>query len=511
MLQVSHLSLLHRKDLRPLIGDLSFTLHAGEKMAVIGEEGNGKSTLLKAIADPRSIESYIEQSGSVFYGNHRIGYLPQEFPKAQEDQSIYDWFSAAEGFWDRTPAELSEIGRPMGLSLSFFYSDQIISTLSGGEKVKLQAAALLIAKPDLLLLDEPTNDLDLDTLIWLEGFIKNCPQAVLYISHDETLLEKTADAILHLELLRRKTLPRWTLRREDYRTYLAGRSRAFAHQEQVARKEEADFQRKMERYRQIEQKVEHAQNAISRGDPHGGRLLKKKMHAVKAMGNRLEKESRTELPDVEDAIFVRFEESISMPQGKRVLDFSREVLKTEERILSVSPRLIVNGPEHIGIVGPNGCGKTTMLRLIAEELQKRRDIKAFYMPQRYEETADLSQTPVEWLSKTYDHEEQSRIRTYLGSMKYTPEEMEHVIADLSGGQKAKLFFIKMNLEKADVLILDEPTRNFSPLSNPILREVLKNYRGTILSVSHDRKFLKEVCTKLYRLTPEGLLPYTLPE
>ncbi len=506
MLQIKKLSLTHRKDLRPLISELTFSLQPGERIAVIGEEGNGKSTLLKALYDRRLVEPYAECSGEVLWGSSVAGYLAQEFPPAELCETVYDWISEKPGFWDASPKELAQIGRQMHLSPEFFYSDQKIATLSGGEKVKLQVAALLLLQPDVLLLDEPSNDLDLDTLIWLEEWMKSAPQAMIYISHDETLLERTATGILHLELLRRKTMPRWTLFHVDYRTYLEQRSRAFAHQEQQARKEEADYQKQMVRFRQIESRVEHQQSTVSRQDPHTGRLLKKKMHAVKSMGKRLEQTQRTQLPESEEAILVRFDPTITVPQGKRVLDWSLSSLEADGRCLAKDLSLTVVGPQHIGIIGANGCGKTTLLRLLAKELLSRTDLHAFWMPQRYEEAIDPSMTPVEFLCKTGEREEESRVRTYLGSMKYTPQEMDHPFSSLSGGQKAKLFFVKINLERANVLLLDEPTRNFSPLSNPVLRQELKNFGGCILSVSHDRKYLQEVCTKWYRFTKNGLIP-----
>jgi len=126
------------------------------------------------------------------------------------------------------------------------------------------------------------------------------------------------------------------------------------------------------------------------------------------------------------------------------------------------------------------------------------------MPQNYEELLNFDLTPVEFLSETGDKEETSRIRTYLGSMKYTPDEMLHKIADLSGGQKAKLLLLKMSMSGSDVLILDEPTRNFSPLSGPIIRDMLQGFGGTILTISHDRKYIKEVADTVYELTENGL-------
>lgn len=139
------------------------------------------------------------------------------------------------------------------------------------------------------------------------------------------------------------------------------------------------------------------------------------------------------------------------------------------------------------------------------EFLERKDLKTAYMPQNYEEKMDLEQTCIEFLTETGDREEINRIRTYLGSMKYTADEMSHPIRELSGGQRAKLFFLKMSMQGSQVLVLDESTRNFSPLSNPVIRRNLKEFQGCIISVSHDRKYLEEVCTVIYELTEKGLV------
>ena len=165
---------------------------------------------------------------------------------------------------------------------------------------------------------------------------------------------------------------------------------------------------------------------------------------------------------------------------------------------------IGKGPEKICITGINGAGKTTLLKKIVEELSKRNDIKMEYMPQNYEDLLEMDVTPVDYLDKTGDKEERTRIRTYLGSLKYTPDEMNHPIGELSGGQKAKIFLLKMSLSGANVIILDEPTRNFSPLSGPVIRKLIRDFPGAVISISHDRKYIEEVCDKIYRLNAEGL-------
>ena len=212
----------------------------------------------------------------------------------------------------------------------------------------------------------------------------------------------------------------------------------------------------------------------------------------------------TEIPETEDAIFIKFGEKASMPAGKTVLEYELPQLIVENRVLANDIFLRIKGPEKVCLIGKNGCGKTTLLRKIAEELLDRTDIKASYMPQNYEELLDMNETPVEFLSETGDKEEISHIRTYLGSMKYTPDEMLHKIGDLSGGQKAKLLLLKMSMSGSNVLILDEPTRNFSPLSGPVIREMLQGFGGAILTISHDRKYINEVADIVYELTESGL-------
>ncbi len=513
MLQIRNLNLSMKKDLRDLIRDLTFSLGPRDKAAVIGEEGNGKSTLLKLLYDESLVEGYAEWSGEIHRENMVFGYLPQEVSPQDAEKSAYEFCCGEPAFLDSSPREIAGIAAELGFPQELFYSDRPVGALSGGEKVKLRMALLTFRRPDCWLLDEPSNDLDIETLEWLEGFIRDCPQPIIFISHDEMLLENTANVILHLEQLRRKTLPRWTVARMGYRQYVEERLQKFDRQEQVANKEREEDKKRQERFRQIYQKVEHQQSAVSRQDPHSGRLLKKKMKSVKSMEHRFDRERQdmTEFPDTEEAILVGFGENTEVPAGKTVLDFSLDRLEVETdggpvsgKPLAESLRLYVRGAEHICIVGKNGAGKTTLLRKIAAELLPRKDIRAAYMPQDYGETVDQSQTPVEFLAKSWEKAELTRVKTYLGSMKYTPEECLHRISELSGGQKAKLFFLKMILDGDNVLILDEPTRNFSPLSGPVIRGILKDFQGCIISVSHDRRYIGEVCDTLYRLAPEGL-------
>lgn len=508
MLQLQNITLTMKKDLRVLVQDFTFALQPGDKCALIGEEGNGKSTLLKLIYDAELVAEYADFEGRIQKNGLVLGYLSQELEEAEKRLTAYEFCCAQPFFLDSSPAEVAAAAAKLGLPLETLYSDQKLDTLSGGEKVKLRMTVLLLLRPDVFLLDEPSNDIDIETLQWMEAFIRESTVPVLYISHDEILLENTANVILHIEQLRRKTMPRHTLARMGYREYIQKRLSRFAHQTKVARKEEEERKAQQVRFLQIQQKVQNDLRGVSRQDPHTGRLLKKKMKAVKSLEKRYEREAetQTELPDSEDAILVKFSEKVKLPAGKTVVDFFLPQLSIQEKLLAENLHLYVQGAGHICIVGKNGSGKTTLLKRIAEEMLARQDLKVAYMPQDYQDGLDLSVTPVEFLTdKSGKKEEITRAKTYLGSMKYTVEECSHSIAQLSGGQKAKLFFLKMILDENDVLLLDEPTRNFSPLSGPVIREMLSTFQGAIISVSHDRKYIGQVCDTVYRLEKTGLV------
>jgi len=510
MIQIKNLSITHKKDLRTIVENLSFVLNDGDKAVMIGEEGNGKSTVLKWIYDPELIGDYAEGQGERILNRERLGYLPQELPAEHKEKTLYDYFSEEPSFYELTPKELGRMAGEFGLSTEFFYGEQKLGTLSGGEKVKTQMLRLLMAGPTVLLLDEPSNDIDMDTLEWLEQFINSWPYSVLYISHDETLIERTANMVIHMEQIMRKTKSRVTVVKVPYRQYITERQAAFEKQETIALNERREKKLRDEKLQRIEQSVKHQLDNISKANRDApGRLLKKKMKAVKSMEHRFEREDEnmTELPETEEAIFFKMGEKESkVPAGKTVIEYALEELRTPDgvRLLARDIKLLVRGSEKICFIGKNGAGKTTLLRKMAEELLARNDIHAEYMPQNYEDMLDMSVTPVEFLDTTGEKEERTRIRTYLGSLKYTADEMDHPMSELSGGQKAKVLLLKMSLSKANVLILDEPTRNFSPLSGGVIRKILAEFPGAILSISHDRKYISEVCDTVYRLTETGL-------
>lgn len=498
MLELKNISITLFQNSRKITDNFSFTLNRGEKAAIIGEEGNGKSTLLKMIYDDRLISGYAEYSGEIIKKGS-IGYLPQMIDGKYSNKTAEEYLDMDEIF------SYGGLFSELGLNLELLGS-QKIRTMSGGERVKLQLAKILMSKPDILLLDEPTNDIDINTLKWLESFINKTRLPVLFVSHDETLIERTANVIIHMEQLIKKSQCRITVTHASYSEYISARSLAFSKQQQIASKQRADYNKQMEKWQQIYNRVNHEQKSISRQDPHGGRLLKKKMKSVKSQQRRLElkTEDFIDFPEEESAIITEFSQNIYIPRSKVVLDFYADELSAGDRILSENVRLCVTGDEHIGIIGSNGVGKSTLLSQIWQAVKDRHDITADYMPQDYSEKLDYEKTPIEYLAQNFTKDEITKARTFMGSMHFTHEEMTNKIENLSGGQKAKILFLEMVLKNANVLLLDEPTRNFSPLSNPVVRRSLKEFRGAIISISHDRKYLSEVCNKIYQLDKNGL-------
>lgn len=497
MLEIKDLSISIND--RYLIKNLNLVLNNGDKLAIIGEEGNGKSTLLKSIL---GICEYAEISGNINFKGNRVGYLEQSINEEDLNKKVYDFLFINENDYYN---KINNLYKYLDLvNLSDKILEQRISTLSGGEKVKINILKLLLNEDDILFLDEPTNDLDIETLEWLEEFINSTDKPIMYVSHDETLLSNTANMILHLEQIRKKTDCRHTLLKANYDTYVEQRIRSLEHQTQVAKSEKREFNKQQEKLQKIMQKVEYQQNTISRGNPHGAKVLKKKMHALKSQERKMDNTLLTEIPDVEESINFFFENG-DIPKHKNIISLNIEQLKVYDKILAKNIKLDVIGNTHLCIIGKNGVGKSTLIKIIYNELKDRTDIKVGYMPQDYDDILNNYEYVLDFVLSHGNKEEITQARMILGNMKFTKEEMTGKIKDLSNGTKAKLFLVKLVLEKCNVLILDEPTRNVSPLSNPVIRKVLSEYNGTIISVSHDRKYINEVINNLYVLTENGLI------
>lgn len=503
MLQIRHLTITHLKDLKDLVNDLSLTVNAGDKVGIIGEEGNGKSTLLKLLMNDALVSDYVSYRGEIQKSYNRYAYLPQTLLENERKLSLNDYFFGDLEV-DLDYNKLYRFAQELKFDSQRFTSQQTIASLSGGELLKIQLLKILSTNWDILFLDEPSNDLDIDTLIWLENFLQNTPQTVMFVSHDESLLSHAATKIMHLELVKKKQEARTTVRNLDYENYSQQRQTSFEKQTKDAKKEREEYQKTMEKHRRVKQSVEHVLRNTH--DSTAGRLLAKKMKNILSQEKRFNREATkmTELPTQADAINLQFSTITPLPSTKRVVTLKQMYLKVGERTLAQNINFELLGQEKIGIIGENGAGKSTFIKELRNLLQKKKGITLGYMPQNYQDMLNETDSPIDFLISTGETIEREKILTHLASLQFTRNEVQHSISQLSGGQKAKLLLLKMVLDQANVLMLDEPTRNFSPTSQPQVRKLFTDYSGAIITVSHDRTFLKEVCQKIYRLNETGI-------
>lgn len=500
MIKINHLTITQNKDLRDLVSDLKITIQDGEKVAIIGEEGNGKSTLLKTLMGEKLADFSIR--GEIQSDLQSLAYIPQHLPEELKKKSLQDYF-----FLDSADLDYSILYR-LAEELHFdsdrFASDQEIGSLSGGEALKIQLIHEFAKPFEILFLDEPSNDLDIEMVDWLKNQIQKMRQTVIFISHDEDFLSQTADTIIHLRLIKHRKEAETLVEHLDYDSYSDQRKANFTRQSQQAANDQRAYDKTMERHRRVKQNVETALRNTK--NDVAGRLLAKKMKNVLSQEKRYEKaaQSMTQKPLEEEQIQLFFSDIEPLAASKVLVQLENETLSIGQRILSQGLQLTVRGQDKIGIIGPNGVGKSTLLARLHQLLSGKREILLGFMPQDYQETLQLDLSPVEFLSQTGHKEEIQKIQSHLASLNFTYPEMHHQINSLSGGQQGKLLLLNLVLRKPNFLLLDEPTRNFSPTSQPEIRKLFANYSGGLVTVSHDRRFLKEVCRSIYRLTKNGL-------
>ncbi|MFC3927812.1 ATP-binding cassette domain-containing protein [Streptococcus caprae] len=498
MLQTKHLSIHHLKDLHPLITDLSISINHGDKVAIIGEEGTGKSTLLKHLYKPELIQSYTAVEGEVIRQFQAPAYLPQAIAEQDLDLTLSDFIYKDIDYAIFDFNQLYQLAGTLNFEASRLdNTKQTVRQLSGGEKIKIQLLKLLAQNPDILFLDKPSSNLDLESVTWLKGFIKTTPLTLVYISHDEDLLGATATHIIHLEQVKKRREAKTTSSAMSYQTYKETREATYIRQGQLANKEREKQAKRTDKLNRqmsaVRHQLEDTKNSTA------GRLLAKKYRTLQAQEKRFEREAESfhAIPDELDQVNLFFQEVQPLPASSTLIHYDHEVLVTGQNL-----SFTMRGQDKVAVIGQNGIGKSLLLKKILKDLSRKPKISLGYMPQNYEDSLVMTETPLQFLAHSASQE---IIRTTLASLQFTRQEITHTIADLSGGQKAKLFLCKMVLEKNNVLLLDEPTRHFSPTSQPEIRKLLKDFPGAILTVSHDRTFINSLCQHVYELNKSTLL------
>ncbi|MEB3752540.1 ABC-F family ATP-binding cassette domain-containing protein [Geobacillus sp. FSL W8-0032] len=524
ILQVRGLTKYFGADL--ILSNIKLEIQSRDRIALVGRNGAGKSTLLKIIAGELSFDS-----GEIIKPNHlKIGYLAQQ-SGLESSRSIWeemlDVFAPLQAMEQQLAALGSQLGDPdvladpvryektlkmydelqeqykeqggyqyeadirsvlHGLQFSSYdYQTTPVSSLSGGQRTRLALGKLLLSKPDLLILDEPTNHLDLDTLAWLEQYLQAYPGALLLVSHDRYFLDKVANHVYELS-------------NAKLRTYNGNYSRYLELKAQ-------QYEQELQRYEKQQEEIARLQEFIQRN-------IARASTAKRAQSRRkqLEKMERMERPVGEEKS-ASFSFTIERPSGQQVL-IAEDVAvgyRNEPVIRHISFR-IARG-ESVALVGPNGIGKSTLLKAIAGQLPIQAghlrygtNVQIGYYDQ---DQADLSSNKrvIDELWDAYPLKTEKEIRTILGNFLFSGDDVLKPISALSGGEKARLALAKLMLQQANFLILDEPTNHLDLDSKQVLEQALIDYPGTILFVSHDRYFINRIATKVLELSSDGLSEY----
>ncbi len=485
-----------------MVEDLSFIINQNDKMAIIGEEGNGKSTLLKAIYNPKWIASYAKITGTIDMQFSLVSFLAQKLEDEWNACFLYEYLLKEtideECDYNRYQ-RYEEICASIHIDNELLYKDQKMSSLSGGERVKMQIVKMLYHNPDLLLMDEPTNDIDLSTIEWLTRFIQESEQTIVFISHDIDLIDRCADVILHLEQRNKRNKPVWSLHYENYNTYANQRKESYEEDVRQTKKDKRAHMKKMDHMNDLKNKVTHAHNSVSRQTPAMGRLLKKKMRVVKGIERRMNEEDFS-IDSYEESINLHLPET-GYAAGKEILLFHQDVW-IGQRLLVKDAKLEMYGKDKVALIGNNGTGKSVMLKSMYKQM-KEKDLDVIMMPQNYDELLDYTKSPVQFI---LDETSLllSDVQTLLGSIHLSIKEMSDPIEQLSEGQKAKVCLAYVIAKNPKVLLMDEPTRNISPLSKPVLVQLLENYTGALLLTTHDRYVLDTLDVTVYKIENQRL-------
>ncbi len=501
MLSVKELVIKNNQQDLVLIDGLSFTVNENDKIAIIGSEGSGKSTLLSTVygskLDYIDVTGEIIRPGVIAYLNQNIlnlyeNELVVHYLETNIPEDIYHYYDIIYKLFNQFDLDFNE------------YKHRSLNTLSGGERVKIGLIKCLMISPDLLLLDEPSNDIDFETIMFLESFMKETTIPLLFISHDQRLLENVSTGIIHLQQVHKKTKPKTYFLNVDYKTYKEKYLNKFESDLMVARKQRADYDKKMDKFRQIYQKVEHQQDQAVR-DPVLGRLLKKKIKSLKSQEKRYQKEKDLfiDIPEKEEPMYIYFEKENKVNSKKTILDLDLVDFKLPNGIVIPNIKLNISVIDKVVITGKNGIGKTTLIKYIYDELGKR-SVKVGYISQNYFDIMDKEDTVLYYLLNKQTKYNESKIRQILGTLGLKKDEMLFKLKDISEGTKLKILLLVLVSNDYEILLLDEPTRNISPINQDEIYNLFLSFKGAILAVTHDRTFIETVFDDIYVLSKEGL-------
>ncbi|MDA8871187.1 ABC-F family ATP-binding cassette domain-containing protein [Flavobacteriaceae bacterium] len=507
-----------------LFDEISFRLGKGDRVGLIGKNGAGKSTLLKLMAQenaptsgtfaleknckigylPQDLDfengrSVLEEAYLAFDEIKKIEYRQEEIHNIMENTQDYE----SQEYYDILD-ELNELSTRyemiggyhyqaqtekilLGLGFSVRDLDAPTDTFSGGWRMRIELAKLLLKDNDILLLDEPTNHLDIESIIWLEQFLKKFKGALVLVSHDRMFLDQVTNRTV--EIVQQRIFDF----KKSYSKYMVLRQELRAQQQAAQKNQEKEIQQTeklIERFRAKASKASMAQSLIK----------------------KLDKINRIEI-DPEENKKIRFEFGISHQPGKIILEV-QQVSKAygDKQVLSGVDLEIERG-EKIAFVGQNGQGKSTLAKILVSEIQYDGKVKLGhnvqlgYFAQNQSTYLDGEQTVLQSAEDSATPENRTKVRDLLGSFLFPGEAVDKKVKVLSGGERNRLALCKLLLQPFNVLIMDEPTNHLDIGSKNVLKEALLKFQGTLILVSHDRDFVQGLCKKVIAFKDGEVTPF----
>ena len=506
-----------------VLKDVTWEVKTGDRIGLVGVNGAGKSTQLKIImgeveptageiirptslhigyltqefeVDPR--RTVREEFWTVFQEanqvHHQLIEIPQQMEKADPkelDRLIHQLdrlqrqFEALDGYG--LEARIEKILPEMGFTIDD--GDRLVSSFSGGWQMRMSLGKILLQTPDILLLDEPTNHLDLETIEWLEKFLKDLTTPMVIVSHDREFLDRLCTKIVETE-------------RGVSTTYLGNYS---AYLQQKYEQQSAQ----LSAYERQQKELEKQQAFVDRFRASATRSTQ-----AKSREKQLEKVEKIEAP-IADVRTLKFQFPPAVRSGREVVTIKNLVHIYDDKILFLGANLEIERGDRVAFLGPNGAGKSTLLRLIVGlepptegsiEIGKHNVIPS-YFEQNQAEALDLTKTVLNTIHDEVPDWKDVEVRSLLGRFLFSGETVLKKVESLSGGEKARLALAKMLLAPANLLILDEPTNHLDIPAKEMLESALKVYEGTVLIVSHDRYFISQVANKIVEIRDGELIAY----